>query len=138
MPQRKGCIPWWIEKGLPHPMTSYHLDYRYAGDGSVILGSLNPDFINVNGKKKIIEIFGRVFHDPNVSFKKEVPLGQQELYRKAIYASFGFDCLILWDDEMENLSDEEIAGKIRSFTKSRRKGTAQLDLFREVVARRVW
>jgi len=106
----------------------YNLPYQYTGDGLVILFGLNPDFMNSNGAKKIIEIFGVAFHDPSITFRAEVPLIQQEEYRKAIFASLGFDCLVLWDKEMERLSDEEIAQRIRRFTKARKKPSPQLQL----------
>lgn len=103
-------------------------EYKYVGDGAVKLAGLYPDFINVNGAKKIIEVFGRVYHDPTKSYGRMLRPSSQEPYRKAIYASLGFDCLVLWDDEMEKLSDEEIADIIRDFTKSKHKPTAQLSL----------
>ena len=109
-------------------IANYHLPYKYVGDGSFTIGTLNPDFCNYNGKKKLIEVFGIVFHDINKTFLPNLPLTAQEPYRKAIYASLGFDCLVLWDDEIKELSDEEIADIIRKFTKSKHKPTAQLPL----------
>lgn len=101
-------------------------EWKYVGNGEVKLGNLYPDFINVNGKKKLIEVFGRVYHDPAKRYGRELNLADREPYRKAIYASLGFDCLVLWDDEMKKLADKEIADIIRKFTNSRRKPTAQL------------
>lgn len=104
-------------------------DWKYVGNGEVKLGSLYPDFININGGKKLIEVFGRGYHDPTKCYlNKKLELYRQEPYRKAIYASLGFDCLVLWDDEMKKLSDEKIAEIIRKFTKSKHKPTAQLPL----------
>jgi len=104
----------------------YKLPYSYTGGGSVILLGLNPDFVNCNGAKKIIEVFGIVYHNPDKTFLPQVPLIQQEPYRKALYASLGFDCLVLWDDEMKKLSDEEIMERIKEFTRQRKKPKAQL------------
>jgi len=109
-------------------ITEYNLPYKYTGDGTLIVAGLNPDFANCNGAKKLLEIFGFAFHDPHRTFISRLSLTRQEPYRKAIYASLGFDCLVLWDDEMEKLSDEEIAEIIKKFTKSRHKPTAQLKL----------
>lgn len=87
--------------------------FHYVGDGEAIIGGLNPDFIHNNGEKKIIEVFGRVFHDPEITFKGKIPWHQQYFGRMACYAQFGYDCLILWDDE---LGDEvNIVEKIRGF-----------------------
>ncbi len=114
-----------LESRLIKIAKEYKLPYQYTGDGSVILAGLNPDFTNFDGAKKLIEIFGVIFHNPAKAFRK-IPLRQQEPYRKAIYASLGFDCLVLWDDDMKKMSDEEIADRIRKFTKARHKPTAQL------------
>lgn len=107
-------------------ITKYKLPYSYTGGGSVILLGLNPDFVNCNGAKKIIEVFGIAYHNPDKTFLPQVPLIQQEPYRKALYASLGFDCLVLWDDEMAKLSDEEIAERIKEFTRQRKKPKTQL------------
>lgn len=115
------------EKRICDIITAFNLPYKYTGDGTLLIGYLNPDYTNCNGAKKVIEVFGCFFHDPKVS-RKPIPLRAQEPYRKAIYASLGFDCLVLWDDEMEKFSDEEIADRIKTFTKSRHKPTAQLAL----------
>jgi len=36
----------------------YPTQWKYTGDGSLIIDGLNPDFVNVNGHKYIIEVFG--------------------------------------------------------------------------------
>lgn len=38
-----------------------------------------------------------------------------EKIRKIIFKKAGYDCLILWDDEMKKLTDDEIAVKIKIF-----------------------
>jgi G:T-mismatch repair DNA endonuclease (very short patch repair protein) len=101
------------EKRLIDIIEKEALPYRYAGNGSVIIGTLNPDFIHTDSKKKLIEIFGRSFHDPDASFKDEIPWHQQYWGRRAYYAQFGYDCLILWDDELKD--EERVAEKIKRF-----------------------
>lgn len=86
---------------------------KYVGDGKITIGTLNPDFIHNNGKKKILEVFGRAFHDPKESFKEEIPWHQQYFGRMSYYAQHGYDCLILWDDELRN--EEVVAQKIERF-----------------------
>lgn len=87
--------------------------FRYVGDGRVVIGGLCPDFIHSKGEKKIIELFGRIFHDPDVSFKKEIQWHRQYFGRMAYYAQFGYDCLILWDDELQD--EVSIVERIRGF-----------------------
>jgi len=66
----------------------YHLPYKYVGDGQVWLGNCNPDFINTNGKKQVIEMLGTYWH-PLFDGARKI-----EHYRQ-----FSFDCLIIWEDE---------------------------------------
>lgn len=109
---KKPSLP---ETRLIQIIEANNLPFIYVGDGSLIIRGLNPDFIESNGKKKIIEVFGRAFHDPSYkhAFKKKIPYYQLEGGRKSIYAQLGFDCLIIWDDE---LNDEgEIVKRINRF-----------------------
>ncbi len=100
------------EKKLIDIIQQYNLPFNYVGDGALIVGTLNPDFIHNNGKKKIIEVFGRVFHDPEKSFF-EVSWKRQYWGRMAYYSQLGYDCLFLWDDDLND--EQEIAEKVRGF-----------------------
>lgn len=79
--------------------------FRYNGDFScgVVLAGLVPDFVNVNGKKIVIEVFGANYHDEKVmreKFKDTLSWKRTEFGRKAIYSQLGFDCIILWDYDL--------------------------------------
>ncbi len=67
--------------------------WKFVGNKGVKLGELYPDFLNVNGKKQVIELFGAHWHDVFDIAKK------RDSYRK-----YGFDVAIVWEDE---LKDEE-------------------------------
>jgi hypothetical protein len=41
----------------------YPNEYRFVGDGKVVIAGKIPDFININGQKKIIELFGDYWHE---------------------------------------------------------------------------
>lgn len=100
------------EKELISIIQEYKLPYKYVGDGSFILGNLNPDFINVNGKKQIIEVFGRVWHQKllrNEDWKRS------ELGRIMVFNSYGFKTLIIWDDELQNR--DKVLDKLINFSK---------------------
>jgi len=78
--------------------------YKYTGDGAIIIGGKCPDFTNVNGKKKVIELFGNYWHkgeNPQVKIDK--------------YAEFGFDCLVIWEHELKNCNNVMV--RIRDFNK---------------------
>ncbi|GAJ10777.1 unnamed protein product, partial [marine sediment metagenome] len=80
--------------------------WKYVGDGQVILGGFCPDFINTNGKKQVIELFGTYWHDVfDIARKKDH------------YRQYGFDTLVIWSDE---LADEEATVKrIKTFARKR-------------------
>lgn len=86
----------------------YELPFRYTGDYSFWVPCKsgrrkNPDFIHVNTKaKKAILAHGRYWH----RFEEEV---QEE---KADYASRGWQCFVIWDDE---LLDEAMAQRVLEF-----------------------
>ena len=89
----------------------YSLPYKYVGDGQFWLGypPKNPDFLNTNGVKQVVEIDGVYWHferhqkiNPNLT-REEV-----EDREKAHYSKYSFDCVIVWEDD----SDEQILNKV--------------------------
>jgi len=71
--------------------------YKFVGDGKVILGSFCPDFINCNGKKKIIELYGDYWH--NLSDWKK-----RDKRRLIAYNKLGYKTLIIWEHELKDLT----------------------------------
>lgn len=88
-------------------------EWAYNGDFSegIMIGGKIPDFINVNGRKQVIECFGDPYHDGtfNSSWKRT------EFGTKAIYNQVGFSCLVLWFSECEKKTDEQIAEEVKQF-----------------------
>lgn len=80
----------------------YPGEWKFVGDGQVIIAGKCPDFINVNGQKKIIELFGDYWHK-----------GQDPQDRKDIFKEFGYDTLVIWERELKNHS--ELKFKIHKF-----------------------
>lgn len=103
------------EKRVIKVIKRYNLPFKYTGDGGKIIGKLNPDFVHNDGSKKVIEIFGEVYHNPEKSFRENIPWYQQEFGRKTYFSQMGYDCLILWESDIRKMSDEEIASKIKEF-----------------------
>jgi hypothetical protein len=77
-------------------------EFLYVGDGSVIIEGKCPDWINVNGKKQIIELFGRFWHPP-----------EDEEKRKVYFSKYGYEVLVVWEFELSNF--ERLFEKIRGF-----------------------
>jgi len=77
--------------------------FKYVGNGEVQIGRKCPDFININGKKQVIELFGRYWHKGLFS-----EAGKINHYKK-----YGFDCLVIWDNDFKN--NRKVISKIRNF-----------------------
>ena len=68
-------------------------EWKFVGDGQVFINGKCPDFININGQKKIIELFGDYWHR-----------GQGTRKRKECYKSYGYDTLIIWEKELKDVA----------------------------------
>lgn len=64
------------------------------------------DFINCNGQKKIIELFGDYWHN-----RKEVK--KRDKKRIKTYAKYGYETLIIWEHELKNR--KKLKNKILNF-----------------------
>ena len=65
-------------------------EWKYVGDGNFILAGKCPDFVNINGKKAIIELYGSYWHkgqDPNV--------------RINLFSEYGYSTLVLWENQLD-------------------------------------
>lgn len=82
----------------------YPNEWKYTGDYSLIINGKNPDFANINGQKKLIELFGDYWHR-----------GQNPQDRIDIFKVYGYDTLIIWECELKNKVKVEL--KIQHFIK---------------------
>ena len=87
----------------------FDLPFHYVGNSSLWIGKkgekqLNPDFIEANGKKIVVEIFGDYWHSPllNRSLREDANLN----YRKEHYKRHGWDSIFLWESDLKR-SDAE-------------------------------
>jgi hypothetical protein len=85
------------------------MPYRYTGNGEVWIGNHNPDFINVNGEKKVIELFGKYWHG-----EKRMGMDKKEHEEDIVshYSNYGFKCIIFWCYEIYELAEEELLKRI--------------------------
>ena len=92
------------EKELDSLLTEHFPNqFAYNGDFSqgVILNRMIPDFININGRKCVIEVFGEAFHNPKEAWKP-IAYKSTEEGRIEAYEEIGFKCLIIWSRELRN------------------------------------
>lgn len=66
-------------------------EYKFVGDGEFILAGKCPDFININGQKKIIELYGTYWHRGQI--------GQDRI---DLFSQYGYKTLIVWENELKN------------------------------------
>lgn len=104
------------EKILAKLIKRNHLPYIYNGfRANLIVGGRIPDFFNNNGDKTVIEIFGKVFHDPTSFFKVfKRKLPYPKTYDGTIehYKKHGFNCIILWEDELLSENMDEVLQRL--------------------------
>ena len=100
-----------LEKRLIVIINKYNLPFKYVGDWQFILGGRCPDFLNCNGEKKVIEVFGNYWHSPLYNPK----IKSQYIYQETMkhYNNHGFKCLILWEHELNKLPEQRIVEKIK-------------------------
>jgi len=48
----------------------HQLTYKYVGDGELIIGGKNPDFVNTNGLKILVETYWSEIHEKNYETKR--------------------------------------------------------------------
>lgn len=85
----------WLQEAFPN-------EWKYVGDGQFILGGKCPDWVNVNGHKALIELYGEYWHQED-----------EEAQRKAHFSQFGFETLIIWESALRD--KEVVIDRIRDF-----------------------
>lgn len=100
-----------LEQRLVYLFEENRIPFRYCGDGDVIIGGKCPDFINYNGRKQVLELFGRAFHDPKHPLKARIPYHQTEEGTIEHYKRYGFDCFVIWDNELK--TPDEVVERIK-------------------------
>jgi len=95
-----------LEKLFIKFLEEYNLPFKYVGDGSLMVGNKNPDFIHKT-KPKIIELFGDYWHKP-----------EEEEKRTEFFKDHGYDCLVIWGHEIKKEDISCIYENILSFERS--------------------
>ena len=82
-------------------------EFGYNGgcELGIILNRKVPDFVNINGKRKVIEYFGEYWHTK--------PYKDSDSSLIAKYKECGFDCLVVWEPELKDTNT--LKTKIQTF-----------------------
>jgi G:T-mismatch repair DNA endonuclease (very short patch repair protein) len=76
----------------------YPKQFRYVGDGQIIIDGCVPDFIDCNHRKLALELFGTYWHG-----LKKTGLTREEAEQQRIdrFAKYGYSTLIVWEHELK-------------------------------------
>jgi len=83
-------------------------EYKFVGNFKFWIDGFCPDFVNINGQKKIIELYGDYWHNREDAKKRD-------RRRIKAYKQYGYQTLIVWEHEFKNI--KQIKNKILLFTK---------------------
>mgnify|MGYP001582534388 CR=1 FL=1 len=82
------------------------LPFRYTGNGTFWIDDINPDFVDSNGRRVAIDIFGDYWHTP--LFRKEALRPNfTEHIRKQIAKKHGWHLIIFWASELRRADAKE-------------------------------
>lgn len=74
--------------------------YKFVGNGEFVLDGKCPDFLNIDGKKKLIELYGDYWHGKNRTGKTKKEAENERIFH---FEHFGYDTLVIWESELKNL-----------------------------------
>ena len=73
----------------------YQLPYKYVGNGQFFIERKNPDFININGEKKAVEVYARMHKEK----LRNITIEEWKKERQKVFARYGWE--IIFFDEMQ-------------------------------------
>lgn len=82
-------------------------EWKYNGDFScgVTIGGMIPDFVNINGKKQLIEVFGDYWHSGELAKER---WKSSEFGRIASYSQLGYKCFVFWQSDLKKDAEQFI------------------------------
>lgn len=85
-------------------------EYRYNGNFNcrIVISGKIPDFVNINGKKKLIEFNGCYFHNCPVCYPDGVETykdaNKRDAKRIELFKKYGWDTLVIWEHDMKDIA----------------------------------
>ena len=90
------------------------LPYKFVGNGKLMIDGFNPDFVNINNNKILIEVFGDYWHN-------RPDWHERDIRRLKSFKKNGYSTIIFWEHEIykrrgvgPKLSEPEIVSMIQS------------------------
>jgi G:T-mismatch repair DNA endonuclease (very short patch repair protein) len=94
-----------LERRLIELINRNGLPFRYVGNWEFMVAGKCPDFVSIDGKKLLIELFGNYWHTVKA---REMVEERVDRFRK-----HSFETLVLWEKEMND--EQLIVDKIQQF-----------------------
>lgn len=88
-----------LEDKFQKIIDKHKLPYKYVGNGKFLIERKNPDFININGEKKAVEVYARRHKEK----LRNTTIDEWKKNRKEVFARYGWN--IIFFDETQ-LNDE--------------------------------
>ncbi len=79
----------------------YKLPYKFVGNGEFFIERKNPDFVNINGEKKAIEVYARKHKEK----MRNTTIENWKKERSDIFGKYGWE--VIYFDEVE-LTEENV------------------------------
>jgi len=98
----KKCLHRRTPSGSEQTFIDQHKEFRFVGNGQLVIGGKNPDFVSIINDHKLIEIWGEHYK-----------IGRNPKDLIDFYKVRGYECLIIWAEELRHL--EKIAVRVKKF-----------------------
>lgn len=95
-----------LERKMIGLIEKNHLPFAY--NTKFRMGRWLPDFIAVDGSKRLIEIFGEYWHTRRADSPTDTEDGRKEAFSK-----LGYNLIVIWENELED--EGKVIDKIRVF-----------------------
>ena len=79
-------------------------EWKFVGDGQLIVGRKCPDFNNIVRHGRLIELFGDYFHK-----------GEDPQDRILYFREYGYETLVIWENEVYKKTEEELCEYIVNY-----------------------
>lgn len=92
-----------VEKKVIAYIEQNNLPFKFVGNGKFWIENVNPDFVNVNGEKKAVEVNGCYWHNCPIHFpvKGYRSSIDRDEHKENVYKKYGWTVTTLWEHDIK-------------------------------------